>query len=403
MKVAIIGGGASGLVCAIECAKAGAKVTLFEQNKTCGKKILVSGNGKCNITNKHLDRSDYEAKNSAIIDTVLKRFGFEEQKRYFASLGLLLAIKEDGKAYPYSFEAKTVLDLLLSAAKQYGVHIKTETKIERITNNFTLVFDNQKEHFDAVVIATGSLAANHLGGNESGYGFAKTFGHSIMQPYPSLVQLTSVSKYPKMMSGVKLEAEVSLMINGLKEQTVKGDLLFTDYGLSGLAILDVSQKASFALTQHYAVDVVANLLPSWEPNALSKHLLNVAKNNPGYTIETILHTLFPAKVVKTLLSFLEIDRSLTQPGMKLAKKIVFALQNWSFEIDGTKGFRYAEVCGGGVSSDEIDTKTFESKKQKGLYFIGEVLDVVGKRGGYNFAFAWGSGYLCANGIIKQTT
>ena len=402
MRIAIIGGGASGLVCAIECAKAGLDVTLFEQNEKCGKKILVSGNGKCNITNKFLHIEDFEGEEKRVIETVLQRFGFKQQQNYFASLGLLLQIKEDGRCYPYSMEAKSVLDILLAAAKQYGVKLRTGAKVEGVQKGFeVLLEDGKQERFDKVVVASGSKAASHLGGNESGYDIARNFAHTINEPYPSLVQLLSTSKYPKMMSGVKMDAEVTLLVNGVKEQHMKGDLLFTDYGLSGLAILDISQKASWALLQHFTVDLQINLLPEWNQTHLASHIVTVAKNNPEYSIETVLHTLLPLKVVRALLDFLDIDRTSRQMDMKLVKRIVFRLQHWSFAIEGTKGFRYAEVSGGGVKTNEIDPRTFESKKHKGLYFIGEVLDIVGRRGGYNFAFAWGSGYLCAQAIIKR--
>lgn len=403
MRIAIIGGGASGLVCAIECAKAGLDVTLFEQNDKCGKKILVSGNGKCNITNKFLHIEDFEGDEKQVVETVLLRFGFKEQQNYFSSLGLLLQVKEDGKCYPYSMEAKSVLDLLLSSAKQFGVKVRTGAKVQSVKKGFHITLANgEKEKFDKVVVAAGSKAASHLGGNESGYVIAEYFGHTTNQPYPSLVQLLSTSKYPKMMSGVKMDAEVTLVVNGVKEQHIQGDLLFTDYGLSGLAILDISQKASQALLHYYAVDVQVNLLPGWNQTHLASHIAAVAKNNPAYTIETVLHTLLPLKVVRALLDFLDIDRASRQMDMKLVKRIVFRLQHWSFAISDTKGFRYAEVSGGGVRTNEIDPHTFESKKQKGLYFVGEVLDVVGRRGGYNFAFAWGSGYVSAQALIKSS-
>ncbi len=401
-NIAIIGGGASGLVCAIECAKAGLDVTLFEQNDKCGKKILVSGNGKCNITNKFLHIEDFEGEDKRVVETILQHFGFKDQQEYFASLGLLLQVKEDGKCYPYSMEAKSVLDILLAAAAQYGAKIKTGVKVAKIEKGFFLTLENgERTKFDRVVIAAGSKAASHLGGNESGYAMAEYFGHTINKPYPSLVQLLSTSKYPKMMSGVKIDAEITLLVNGVKEQHMRGDVLFTDYGLSGLAVLDLSQKASEALLHSYAVDVQVNLLPGWNQTHLASHIAAVAKNNPSYTIETVLHTLLPLKVVRALLDFLDIDRASRQMDMKLVKRIVFRLQRWSFAISDTKGFRYAEVSGGGVRTNEIDPYTFESKKQKGLYFVGEVLDVVGRRGGYNFAFAWGSGYLCAQAIIGK--
>ena len=400
-KVAIIGGGASGLICAIECAKAGLDVTLYEQNERCGKKILVSGNGKCNITNRFLHVEDFEGDDKRVVESVLQRFGFKEQQSFFASLGLLLHVGEDGRCYPYSMEAKSVLDLLLSASRQYGVRMETGAKVVGVQKGLSVVLDNaQKVRFDRVVVATGSSAAPHLGGNESGYAIAEHFGHTISQPYPSLVQLLSTSKYPKMMSGVKLDAEVTLLINGVKEQHIRGDLLFTEYGLSGLSVLDISQKASRALLQHAAVDLQVNLLPEWNQTHLASHIVSVAKSNPGYTIETLLHTLLPLKVVRALLDFVDIDKESRKMDMKLVRRIVFRLQHWSFAVNDTKGFRYAEVSGGGVRTEEIDSYTFESKKRKGLHFIGEVLDVVGRRGGFNFAFAWGSGYLCARAIAE---
>ena len=207
---------------------------------------------------------DFEGESRQVVETVLQRFGFKEQQNYFASLGLLLQVREDGKCYPYSMEAKSVLDLLLAAAKQYGVKIRTGEKVASVQKGFFVTLaSGEEQKFDKVVVAAGSKAASHLGGNESGYVIARHFDHTIIEPYPSLVQLLSTSKYPKMMSGVKMDAEVTLLVNGLKEQQIKGDLLFTDYGLSGLAILDISQKASQALLQHFAVDLQVNLLSEW--------------------------------------------------------------------------------------------------------------------------------------------
>jgi len=396
-RVAIIGGGASGLVCAIECAKAGLDVTLFEQNEKCGKKILVSGNGHCNISNSSLKIEDFSANNYALLEHTLKEFGAKKQRDYFESLGLLLQEREDGRLYPFSYEAKTVLELLLAACKQFGVRVVTNAKVMSISKEFEVEIDGKtKECFDVVVLANGSLAATHLGGNESGYRLARSFGHTITPLSPALVQLVSSSIYPKMMRGVKIEADVSLVINGIKEESVLNDLLFSEYGLSGLAILDLSQKAAKALSEHYAVDIVADLLPRVTKEQIASHIQKVATKNPSYSLEVILHTLLPKKIIQALLKKVDLDKESTF-SLKLAKKLSYELKNWHFEITDTKGFRYAEVCAGGVDSCEVH-KSFESKKQKNLYIIGELLDVVGKRGGYNFAFAWASGYIAAKAI-----
>lgn len=393
-KAAIIGGGASGLLCAIFCAKENIDVDIFEQNSKCAKKILVSGNGRCNITNTNLTYHDYFSQNPLFVEFALKEFGFVKFEKFCHSIGLLLDIKDDGRVYPLSNEAKSVASLLINYAKNLGVTFHTDTKITDIKK---LLYE-----YDAVVVATGSEAASHLGGNSDGVEFAKAFGHNIIPTYPSLVQLHLDSKIVKKMSGAKASGEVTLLINSKKELTCKGDILFTDYGASGFAILDISQGASVALMEHSHVSISVNLLPAFTAQKLSSHISSLAQNMPQFTILDILAGLVPLKIAQALLEDLDIPTSACadEINMKLAKKIANQLLNWRFEVSDTHGFRHAEVAGGGVDTTEINPKTFESLKQKNLYFCGEVLDVVGKRGGYNFAFAWASGYLAAKDITK---
>lgn len=393
-KTAIIGGGASGLICAIFCARKGVQVDLYEQNSKCAKKILVSGNGRCNITNKNLSQSDYFSQNPSFVEFALREFGFGAFERFCESIGLLLDIKNDGRVYPLSNEAKSVASLLLSHAKGLGVNIRTDTKISDMKKVLS--------EYDAVVIATGSEAAPHLGGNRDGLEFAEVFGHNIIPTYPSLVQLHLNSSTPKKMSGAKLDGEVTLLINNTKEMTSSGDILFSDYGVSGFAVLDISQGASVALSEGAHVSISLNLLPSFNAQKLANHISKMAEMKPEVTLFDILIGLIPSKTALGILEELNTASSLCGDaiGIKLAKKIANQLLNWRFEVTDTHGFRHAEVAGGGVDTTEINPKTFESLKQKNLYFCGEVLDVVGKRGGYNFAFAWASGYLAAKDITK---
>lgn len=394
-KAAIIGGGASGLICAIFCAKGGVDVELFEQNPKCARKILVSGNGRCNITNKNLSTNDYFSQNPLFMEYALKEFGFNEFEKFCESIGLLLDAKEDGRVYPLSNEAKSVAALLLSHAKSLGVKINTETKISDIKKLLN--------KFDAVVIATGSEAASHLGGNRDGLEFAKEVGHNIIPTYPSLVQLHLDSGCVKKMSGAKTDGEVTLLINNKKETSSSGDILFTDYGVSGFAILDISQAASVALRDGADVSISINLLPSFNAQKLSSHISKLASVQSDFTLSDILAGLVPLKIASGILDELKLSATLSGKDIdtKLSKKIANQMLNWRFKVSDTHGFRHAEVAGGGVDTTEINPKTFESLKQKNLYFCGEVLDVVGRRGGYNFAFAWASGYLAANNIIKS--
>ena len=394
-SVGIIGAGASGLLSAIFCAKAGQKVTIYEQNTKPAKKILVSGNGRCNISNANLSSKDYFSENPNFVSYALESFGFKEFEKFTQELGLLLTTLDDGRAYPLSNEAKSVAKIYEEYASSLGVIFHNEEKITDI-NEF-------RKKYDAVVIATGSRAASHLGGNSDGEEFALVFGHTIIPAYPSLVQLELDSKIAHKMNGAKINTEVTLLINALQEQTQSGDVLFTAYGVSGFAILDLSQMASSALLNYQAVDISINLLPNFTMQKLAQHIAKVAQQMPSFSILDILVGLVPSKIASGVLESLDISPNTKGSDIhtKLTKKIANQMSNWRFEVGDTHGFRHAEVSGGGIDTTEIDEKTMMSKKAKNLYFTGEVLDVVGKRGGYNFAFAWASAFVAAQSIKRE--
>ena len=393
-NIAIIGGGASGLLCAIFCAKSGVKVDIYEQNSRCAKKILVSGNGRCNITNTDLSSNDYFSDNPAFVNDALKEFGFKEFEKFCNSIGLMLDIKDDGRVYPLSNEAKSVAKIFEDYALSLDVSFFKDTKIQNIK-------ELQKK-YDSVVVATGSQAASHLGGNTDGHEFAKEFGHNIVQTYPSLVQLHLNSKIATKMAGAKLNAEVTLLVHSKKELTTEGDTLFTAYGISGFAILDLSQRVSVGLLEYETLDLSLNLLPNFTAQKLSAHIVKLSQNIPAFSILDILAGLIPLKIANGLLEDINVANSTKNINTKLAKKIANALLNWRFEISDTHGFRHGEVSGGGVDTTEINPKTMESLRCNNLYFCGEVLDVVGRRGGFNFAFAWASAYVAAKNITQQT-
>ena len=391
-KVAIVGAGASGLLCAILCAKKNLHVSLFEQNTKFAKKILVSGNGRCNITNTSFSSKDYYSQNPDFVAHSLKEFDFKEFESFINSIGLVLEEKNDGKMYPLSNEAKSVVSILHATAQGLGVDFHMENKISDIKKLF--------EAYDYVVIATGSEAAPHLGGSNDGHNFALEFGHTIIPSYASLVQLELDSKYAHKMSGAKVEGEVTVLINKVHASRYFGDILFTNYGISGFAILDASQEISLALMNDEAVNISINLLPKYTAQKLSNYLSQSSQLQTALPLENILHGLLPIKIVKALLEKLELQAN-TQINTKLSKKIANQILNWRFEVKDTHGFRHAEVAGGGVNVDEINPSSMESLKQKNLYFCGEVLDVLGRRGGFNFAWCWASANSVAQDIIKK--
>ncbi|MEN8147997.1 MAG: NAD(P)/FAD-dependent oxidoreductase [Campylobacterota bacterium] len=405
-KVAIIGGGAAGLMAALTAAKAGADVTIYEHNRSVGKKILASGNGRCNIINTTAYVNDYFGADPGFARYALESMPFKAFEKFCHSIGLLLDAKDDGRCYPLSNEAKSVVIAFTEAVKEAGVTVFSEhhvANIKKENKQFIVASDRTVKKYDKVLIATGSEAAPQLGATADGYDFAKSFAHQIEPPYPSLVQLHIDSELHHKMAGVKTVAEVTLYLNGKPEEKTSGDILFTRYGISGLAILDISQKASSALTEFQHVSVGLNLLPRFNRQALSSQLEKLLNAVPDHTLESALCGMISTKIVPYLLKSAKIEpgRSASQLNTKEVKRLAHQIQDWRFEIIDTHGFKHAEVSGGGVSTSQIDDKTMESKLVDGLYFAGEVLDIVGRRGGYNFNFAWASGMIAGRQLAIE--
>ncbi len=402
-KIAIVGGGAAGLMAALTAAKAGADVTIYEHNKSVGKKILASGNGRCNIINTTAYVSDYFGSDPGFSAYALEAMPFNAFEKFCHSIGLLLDAKDDGRCYPLSNEAKSVVIAFSEAVKEAGVKICTEENVTDITKEneqFIVETSLDKKKYDRVLIATGSEAAPQLGASADGYDFAKRFGHTIEATYPSLVQLHIDSEIHHKMAGVKTVADVTLYLNGKPEEKIQGDILFTNYGISGLAILDISQKASLALSEFQHVTVGLNMLPQFNRQALSSLLEKLLNAVANHTLETALSGVISTKIVPHLLKSAKIEPTMPASSLntKQIKKLAHQLQDWRFEITDTHGFKHAEVSGGGVSTAEINEKTMESQLVEGLYFAGEVIDIVGRRGGYNFNFAWASGMLAGKAM-----
>ena len=394
LRIAIVGGGAAGIMAAIVAKTDKTKVDIFEKNSQIGKKISISGNGRCNISNTNLSIENFSSQNLSFVKEVFKRFGFKDFEAFCKRVGIFLKVEDDGKVYPLSNSAKSLLEVLKSILDEKGVGIYLESEVKGVKkedDRFLIEVGNDAKEYDRVLICCGSYAAEHLGGSLDGYETAKGFGHAIKQIYPSLVQLESPSAICKRLAGVKMDALVSLV--GEDRQT-QGDVLFTKYGLSGFAILDMSHYICRDFKDR-SVTISINCLKDYDRSALTGELLKIKKSHPHYSALTLLSGFVNIKIAKALLHQVGIkeDEELTFLGIKDIKKIANQLLDWRFEVVKSHGFKYAEVCGGGVDTSQIEPKSMESKLVKGLYFAGEVLDVVGKRGGFNLAFAWSSGYI----------
>lgn len=394
-SIAVIGSGASGLVASIFLAADGFDVTVFEKNSKSGKKLLATGNGRCNISNENISSNNFYSQNPQFINYLLKRFTYKDCKDFFNKLGIEFIINEKGRAYPMSLTASSVVDLLEYEALKKGVKFKFNseiTKIER-SNGYFILNDNEK--FEKVIVATGSGAMPKLGSSTSGYRFAQKFGHEIIEPFPSLVQLISSNKNLDIINGVKIEGEIS---------GIAGDILFTKYGLSGSAVLDLSRDIAQRLLYEDSIEVYVDILPSFSKNKLIDMLQKRVKMDDSKDIFLWLDGFINKKLAKYIIINSNIPKTIKyvkDMGRKDLLKIAHTIKNLKFYITSTRGFDYCEVSAGGIDTAGIDEKTFESKLQRGIYFTGEVLDIDGDCGGYNLHFAWGSGYLAAEDIIKK--
>ena len=388
----IIGAGASGLVSAIVLARQKKRVTLLEQNNKIGKKILVSGNGRCNITNKNITLSRFYSSNASFVQEVLKGYGFKEVKHFFHSIGLELTEEKEGKMFPMSLQAYSVVELLEYEAKRLGVQICCNSKviaIEKKNETFVLQTSQGEQKASHLILASGSSAYPQLGGSNAGYAFATKMGHSLIARYPSLVQLCSDETWVKECAGVKIVAEVTLYAN--KEQIVqkRGDILFTNYGISGLAILDLSREVSIRLASFEYCELHLDIMPHFTKEKLTAFFLNCVNKNSFKPLSLWLQGVINKKLAHIIIKHAKTKALLEKDlNTKEVKKLVHTLKNLKLSISDTKGFKNAEVATGGVDTTEVNPYTMESKIVKNLYFIGEILDVDGDRGGFNFHFAW---------------
>ena len=409
MKIAIIGAGAAGIIAAITAKRLNKNlhIDLFDANKGIGKKILASGNGRCNISNSQVTTKNYLGENPEFVEFALKQFDFKAFEKFCKSIGLLLDIKETNKVYPLSNEAKSVTNLLELALQELGVNIYLESMIsdiEKIEDKFNIKTQEQEyKAYDKVVVSNGLGAAPQLNANESGLNFASKFGHSYNPTYPSLVGLHTDVNYHNRMQGVKKECNVSLYINGSLEQEIYGDVLFTKYGVSGFAILDISQVAAYNLSLYQDVKIAINFFPKISRNDLADQIQSLFKTAPNQKAVDILTGMISNKIAPVLLDICNIDISTKASDInaKQIKAIAYQLNAWKLKVTDTQGFGHAEASGGGVRTAEVDNKTYESKLVPNLYFAGEVLDIVGNRGGFNLQFAWASGYLVGKSLIKN--
>ncbi|HNZ82862.1 MAG TPA: NAD(P)/FAD-dependent oxidoreductase [Sedimentibacter sp.] len=397
MKIAVIGGGASGLTAAIAAAKNGAEVTIYEKLNRVGKKILATGNGRCNYTNMNLSKECYHSKDLKLTEDVMNFFDLKKTLDFFENLGIFPYVDDSGKVFPNSLQASSVLDVLRYELQRLKVKELTDfnvTDLRKTKDKFSVI-GNDTHAADRIILSTGGKASPQLGSDGQGYEIARSFSHEIIEPFPALVQLRLSGKYFKRMAGIKFDGIVKAYAGERLIREEEGEILFTDYGISGPPILQVSRRVIEELNKKNKPFLTVDMLPLYSKLKLYEILEERFRKIDYKTIEEGMVGFINKKLIPVVLyeaGFDDINKLCGRLNKKEIYKIIDILKEWKFEVTGHNSWQQAQSTAGGIKLSEVNPKTLESLKVKGLYFAGEILDVDGDCGGFNLQWAWSSGY-----------
>ena len=460
-RVVVVGAGAAGITAAIRAAEGGARVTLLNAHPRIGLKILMSGGTRCNVTHREVTAADFHGGSRHVVARILRAFTSQETRAWFESMGVALKLEDTGKYFPVSDDAETVLDALLAECARVGVEVKSGARvvkievsprgdlddvggsrsqmersapeaaigaaparfrlgIQRVSGSVVfgrgvaeagrtdwplpdVAIDEQLDA-DAVILATGGLSFPRTGSDGTGYALARALGHSLVPPVPALTPLTSEDPWCVMLQGLTADAELTLRVDGRVETRVRGSLLWTHFGYSGPAALDLSRHWLRARESHAPADVAVTLsvAPGATLEPLERAWLDAAKRD-HVTARRHLAERMPERLAIQLCA-----ESGVGPAMKLSqvprerrRELLENVVARPLRIDGTLGYEKAEVTAGGVDLAEVDASTLESRKCAGLWLCGEVLDVEGRLGGFNFQWSWSSGTVAGRAAAKK--
>ena len=407
----IVGGGASGLMSAILAKDFGIDVAIVEGTDRVGKKILTTGNGRCNISNSSISYpfKNYHSSNKDFFINALNSFSIEDTRNFFLSIGLPIVELENNKLYPQSLQASSVVDIFRLALEDRNIPLYTNCKVKTIhkNKNFKLSTNNDEfKYFSCskLLLCCGGKSAVKTGSDGSGFKLAEDLGHSITKTMPGIVQLKL--DYPRLkgLSGIKFDGKVSLIVNKKIVREESGEILFTDYGISGPPILQISSTASRYLKNDDDVWIKIDMMHNKSLDEVSNFIYGHLSIFSHRSISDALIGVVNKKLIPILLKDIGISNihiPCYELDWKCQQELINKLKNWEFKCIGTKDFSNAQVTVGGVNTKEISTNSLESNIVKNLYFAGEILDVDGDCGGFNLQWAWSSAFFAINSILKN--
>lgn len=395
--VAVIGGGAAGMMAAITAAREGVKVTILEHKDRIGKKILSTGNGRCNFTNTYQTPACYRSDNRDFAWNIIQKFNVEKTISFFKELGIYPKDR-NGYLYPYSDQAAAILEVLQIEIAKLNICVMTEINvldIQPVKRGIRVTTDKKTITVDSVILACGSKAAPVTGSDGSGYQLAKLLGHRIVPVLPSLVQLRCAEKFYKSISGVRVQGTVEIYADDISLASDTGEIQLTNYGISGIPIFQVSRYAAKAIYQKQSVTAVLNFMPDMNKDEFLSFLQERITLCPHKTLDEFFIGIFPKKLCELWIRLSRLPKEMRVSDLsgEQLEKLVLLIQHLRTHITETNAFEQAQICCGGVDTTEINPDTLESNYVQGIYFAGELLDVDGICGGYNLQWAWSSGFV----------
>lgn len=412
--LAVVGAGAAGLATAIFTARHAfhPRIVALDGAKQLGAKILVSGGGRCNVTNSVVTAGDFCGGSRRIIERVLRSFPVAQTVKFFREIGVTLHEEPGGKLFPDSHRARTVLDAMLNEARRLGIDTLSANRVHQITRPAEIT-DEFVLHTSAgpiparrIVLATGGRSLPKTGSDGGGYLLAQSLGHTIVPPTPALAPLVLEGDFHAPLAGVSHEAALTVRAEGQRAVRLCGALLWTHFGVSGPLAMNASRHWLRARIENRAVSVGLSFVPDLAFETLEAALLSLAASQPRSHLHNALRapespaTAIPERVLAALLERLNLGRGIVMAHLSREdrRRLIHAMLDWPLPIRDSRGYNYAEATAGGVPLEEIDARTMESRRCVGLYLVGEILDVDGRIGGFNFQWAWSSGYVAGRAI-----
>ncbi len=405
MQILIIGGGAAGMMAALTAAEdSNNQITLLERQNRVGKKLLATGNGRCNLSNLNACADRYHGAEHHFVENILRRRSVQETLEFFHTLGLYTVTEEDGKVYPLSDMANSVVDVLRFALEQKGIQVITGCdvlSIRKKARGYQVETTGESHYGDKVIVTCGGAAGKNLGGTRSGYKLLSMLGHTCTELYPSLVQIKTDTRFAASLKGVRADCAMTLKEDGRMVAKSEGEIQFTDFGVSGPISFALSRSVSAGEGE---IILLLDFLRGYEEAQVQAQLQERCERFPNMTAEQLLTGMLNTRLGQAVLKFsdLEFSTPLGELSADTLQKIAHNLKFFPLEVHGTLGMEHAQVTAGGVPTEEFRADTLESRLAPGVFAAGEVLNVDGDCGGFNLQWAWSSGYVAGKlGMIEE--